>query len=138
MSPREARGRFTAANLFDEARHVRLGIARIPAGRILADLLQRPSRLLRIIAAKSFAEEFAHGPAVALGKSFCFQRQIRRETDRVNTGRSGGGHDAILQRNGIHYNAKELSPDFSLCFGPALGVEGKCLAQLEDFFPNSL
>jgi hypothetical protein len=80
--------RLSAASLFDEASHVSFGIAGIPTGCVFSDFLQRATRRLSIIAAK-FAEEFAHGPSVALGKGFWLLHKFGRETDGVNVERCG-------------------------------------------------
>jgi hypothetical protein len=66
------------ANLFDEARHVSLGVtARILAGRILADLLQRSTGLLGVVGPERLAEQFVHGAAVTFSQSFGLLRKLR-------------------------------------------------------------
>jgi hypothetical protein len=73
-----------AKDFFYEPRHIRLAVTGITGLRVVANLLKRAPRLLGIIATKSFAEEFAHAPAVALGQSFGLASQFRREADGVN------------------------------------------------------
>jgi hypothetical protein len=82
-------------SFFNQARNVGFAIRCIPAGGVFTDFRECTPGLLGVVGAKGFAEEFAHGSAVALGQRFGFQGQVGWEADGVNTGGSGW-HGAII------------------------------------------